>query len=814
MRFFWWIQKILYVWVRSKNLPEKPKDFLKLDPNKPVCYILGKKTYSDLFVLDHHCKVNGLPRPIYRPETIMNNKNASFIYLKKLGLVLSRGNKKRPPSALLKIVEQVENGDEDLQIVPVSVYWGRNPGKQESSWFKLLFADNENTGLIQKFFTIIAHGRGVFCNFGKPISVKNLLSEGLGVEQSTKKLVRVLRVHYRRHRIKTLGPEIYLRSQVINTVVSAKPVQQASEDEAHKKNVSLEKVTLKAHRYADEIAADLTTTALRFFDILLSWMWRKVYKGIESSHFERLNEITESKEIIYVPCHRSHIDYLLINYLVYHHGLMAPHTAAGINLDFWPVGGLLRRGGAFYIRRTFRGNRLYSMIFKEYVHYLLRKGHPLQFFPEGGRSRTGMLLQPKTGMLAMVIESYLRDDNKPIVFVPVYAAYDKVMEAASYMKELGGKKKKSESIGQLIKAGSLLFSNFGKAYVGFGKPIDVEEFFGSEIDQWKKDYHHTGWSKDYNPKVLDLAKEIMTRINRVAVVSPTSLVSLALLANPKKAMTEEDLIGVISALLKVQKAMPYDQDIKLPNDQPKDMVKYVEKTLGLQRFRHPDGDVIHVNEYQAILLTYYRNNNIHLFSIPSMIAGCFQHNDELSSEDVKQLCLKFYPFFKDEFFLKWKEEEISDVVTNYIEQFIKIGLLQKEDKKDMLCRPDVDTQEFTFLNTIARIMSNITERYAVASALLYSAGKEDGVDREEFESKWQDMSRRLSLLGGTSEYTTLKKSQLGGYLNLLKAKGYIYINGTGKLKIEPPMEKLFSCSLNVLSLDIRKSIGRLSRLNT
>ena len=103
----------------------------------------------------------------------------------------------------------------------------------------------------------------------------------------------------------------------------------------------------------------------------------------------------EGHEIVYVPCHRSHMDYLLLSYVIYHQGMVPPHIAAGINLNFWPAGPIFRHGGAFFIRRTFKGNPLYSTVFREYLNLLFAKGYSVEFFTEGGRSRTGRLLPPR-----------------------------------------------------------------------------------------------------------------------------------------------------------------------------------------------------------------------------------------------------------------------------------------------------------------------------------------------------------------------------------------------------------------------------------
>ncbi len=147
---------------------------------------------------------------------------------------------------------------------------------------------------------------------------------------------------------------------------------------------------------------------VRSASFILTPVWNKIYRGVLVHHLDKLKEAAPGHEVVYVPCHRSHMDYLLLSYLLYERGIVPPHIAAGINLNLPVVGTILRKGGAFFMRRSFRGNPLYSAVFTEYVAQLVSGGYSLEYFIEGGRSRTGRLLQPKGGMIAMTLRAYLR----------------------------------------------------------------------------------------------------------------------------------------------------------------------------------------------------------------------------------------------------------------------------------------------------------------------------------------------------------------------------------------------------------------------
>jgi len=151
-------------------------------------------------------------------------------------------------------------------------------------------------------------------------------------------------------------------------------------------------------------------------------------------------------------------------------GFSLPHVAAGVNLNLPIVGGILRRGGAFFLRRSFSGNPLYATVFNAYLKAILQRGHSIEYFVEGGRSRTGRLLPPKGGMLAMTVHAYLQKPRTPVMFVPIYFGYERLLEGRSFTKELAGDKKQSESIFGLLKSLHTLRQDYGRVHVNFAEP--------------------------------------------------------------------------------------------------------------------------------------------------------------------------------------------------------------------------------------------------------------------------------------------------------------------------------------------------------
>ncbi|KPX60108.1 Glycerol-3-phosphate acyltransferase, partial [Pseudomonas amygdali pv. lachrymans] len=215
--------------------------------------------------------------------------------------------------------------------------------------------------------------------------MRELVGENKGYELTLRMTQRLLRVHFRNLKSAVIGPDVSHRRTVVKGLLDEPLVKQAIIEEAERENITQDKARDRALSYGNEIASDYTYSVIRFMEVVLSWFWNKIYDGIKVSHIEGVQEVAPGHEVIYVPCHRSHIDYLLLSYLLFRNGLTPPHIAAGINLNMPVVGSLLRRGGAFFMRRTFKGNPLYTAVFTEYLHTLFIKGFPVEYFVEGGR---------------------------------------------------------------------------------------------------------------------------------------------------------------------------------------------------------------------------------------------------------------------------------------------------------------------------------------------------------------------------------------------------------------------------------------------
>ena len=777
---------------------------------KPICYVLKTNSIFDLLILDIYCRRYKLPRPIAAMEDLGSVKDAASVYLSEVGVLRTYDpTRNEPPSPFFKLLRRAQSEpDFDVQLIPVSVFWGRDPGRGEPGVFKLLFPDDDRAGFFQKLLIVVAQGKDVVLNYSRPIMLREQLLTSPNIEQTARKITRVLRVHFQTLRMSVLGPGLISRYRVTESLMRTKALREAIDDECRKKGLSKANAQKLAREYVYEIAAEVSLPVISGMAIILRRLWNRLYNGVQVENIERLKALPTNAEIVYVPCHRSHIDYLLLNYVLYEQRVLTPHVAAGINLNFWPVGSLLRRLGAFYIRRTFNNNRLYSTVFTEYVSFLVQRGFPVQFFPEGGRSRTGKLLKPKTGMLSMVASSFLRNRDRPICFVPVYMGYDRVAEVITYRRELAGSKKKTESVGQLVRGRKALSSSHGRAYLAFAEGIDLEGFLDQAHASWRTESVDPDTKPTWLiPAVQSLANQIMTSINQVAVVGPVAIVAIILLATRQRSLPEDELLSHIDSFIKLAKLCPYSADIKLPETTPKEILETAEPLAGLTRFAHPGSDVIHALEPKASYLVYYRNNIAHLFALPSLIAFFLQHNDSIKEQVIRDGARTVYPVLKKEFFLKWSESEIDQVVVSYINAFVEMGLFARAEN-GVLVRPQMTKVEFNVLRTLGLVIGPAIERFAIATQLLSQHANGAPFESEDFQKRCVMMAQRLSLLSGATDVELPSSQVFSSIVEQLHEHGVLATAGNGNWKVTESFSRILQVTNALLSADMRQSIVR------
>jgi|GEM_PF-45387 len=566
-----------------------------------------------------------------------------------------------------------------IRVVPQLLVWSQDPDRYRRSRLRsLVFGDPDAPGPARKVINFVLNRRRAFVQLGRPIDLVDFL-ERQPDNATPDQLARQLRyeIHKSLNREERvikgpiLKPAKRLREEILRTREMGKSMNALAEQLGKPP----EQVEAKISKYIKEIAADFSISYIEFMCIMLTVVLDRIYSEVvpDLKGLEGVREAARKGPLVLLPCHRSHVDYLVLSYLFYANGLIPPHIAAGANLNFFPMGHIFRRSGAFFIRRSFKDNPQYSLAFREYLRKLIKEGYWIEFFLEGGRSRTGKMLPPKYGMLRRIVDAIESGAAPDVHFVPIYVGYEQIIEERAYSRELAGEAKKKENITQLLRTTKVLWSRYGRLYVNFGKPFSCREALDAAALPPDRS------PADHDRFVRRLAYQVMRGINRVALITPSAAVAMALLIHPQRGLRRERLLARVGFILEMAqlKAAPLsktlqhalkihrqevaaamqemreaglrDQAVSLGEDSPlakargNAVVEAVDEALThliakKQVHRHSfesdptaetDADIIYTPvPARRISLDYYKNNIVHLFVDEAILAAAIRANME------------------------------------------------------------------------------------------------------------------------------------------------------------------------------------------
>ncbi len=801
---------LLRPWIRIRRTPDDAHALLPDDP-RPTVYVIERYGLSDTLILEQACEEAGLPSPYEAAERLPIRRRRAVVTLSRRPRLFGRQPHPSRSETLSLLADIVRaDADKDVRLVPVSIFVGRAPDR-ESGWFSVLFSENwVVVGRFRRLLALALNGRDTHVQFAAPVSLREVIADQADAERGVRKLQRILRVHFRRVRAIVIGPDLSHRRTVVDALLNAEPVREAIVTAASKEGIDEAAARARARRYAMEIAADYSHPVVRSMSFLLKGFWNKLYDGIDMHHFDTLRSAAPGHEVIYVPCHRSHVDYLLLSYQLLHNGIAIPHIGAGINLNLPVIGPILRRGSAFFLRRTFKGDALYSTVFREYISQLFARGVSLEYFIEGGRSRTGRLLQPRGGMLSMTLRSFLRESRRPVVFQPVYIGYEKVMEGDAYIGELSGKPKEKESLLGFLRAFGVLRQRYGRVALNFGEPIPLVPLLEEVAPDWRAATADPDAKPEWlNPAVDVLATRIQENINRAAHVNPINLLAVALLATPKHAMAEADLVAQLALCQRLLAALPYSDRVTVTPLDPIAIIAYGERMQWIRRVAHPLGDVLTVDAKQGVLLSYFRNNVTHLFTTAAWVACCFLNNRRLARASILRLGRIVYPFVQAELFLPWTEQAFGERIQATLEFFIEADLLHADADGRIIERGPGQGDAAFRLRALAHTLLPSIERYYIGLALLVKNGP-GTLSAGELENLCALTAQRLSLLHELNAPEFFDKSLFRGFIQKLRERRVVRGDANGKLVFDKELEIVAHDARVILSREIRHGILKLT----
>ncbi len=460
---------------------------------------------------------------------------AAEIFLRRPLTLLSSGSalKARFMEVLVRAQRTMER---PIVLVPCFLALKQRPGKFEPTPLDAIFGTVEEPGLLRAIGRVVAAGNAARFEVSEHVDLKTFVGEHETASDAViaKKVRWSILHHLARVERVAHGPALKSHARMRAEILRDHALQRTIDELATSTGTPKALLEKKAGAMHDAIAARFDVDITRLYSRILDVIWSRIYDGIHWSaeEVDKLREVAKRGPLVLVPSHRSHVDYMVMSQVMLKAGLLPPLVAAGDNLSFFPLGPLFRRGGAYFLRRSFKGDALYAAVFRAYVRKLFVEGFTQEFFIEGGRSRTGKTLPPKLGLLSMLVDAYLESREDDAIFVPCHISYERVIEARSYIGELAGKQKEKESARGLVKTAGVLGGRYGRVYVTFDEAISLKAHLASR-----------GPDPDRRLAISTLAHKIVYGINRCGVVTSTSVMATAFFGSRKKGVDEDVLLN-------------------------------------------------------------------------------------------------------------------------------------------------------------------------------------------------------------------------------------------------------------------------------
>ncbi len=440
-----------------------------------------------------------------------------------------------------------------------------------------------------------------------------------------------------------LGNRYKVPRFVPEAILSRRSFLESVAEGAEADGLDLATATERARNYLKEIAATHSPYVIDIIANLIHALYRQGYGQIRyhADQVQRVAALGKEHPVVFLPSHRSNLDRLSLQFLLWENDLPANHTAGGINLDFFPVGPLMRRTGVFFIRRSFKDNEVYKRVLRAYIDFLIEKRFSLEWYMEGGRSRSGRLNPPRFGLLSYVADSLHRGKADDVMLVPVSIAYDQIQDVGDYTREAQGRDKEGESIRWLFKAVRSLRKRYGDIHIRFAEPISLRSMAVS--------------GEEESIELQKVAFEAMKRIGQATPITPIAVVSIALLAERGVARDADHLARECARLLRFiegrELEMTDDVDLADPAVVT-GILEWLVETADLPTHEAVGRRVFWLEDTQMIQLSYYRNVVLHFFVTRAMAemalaSGAADPDDLVDRMLALRDLLKFEFFFAD-----------------------------------------------------------------------------------------------------------------------------------------------------------------------
>jgi glycerol-3-phosphate O-acyltransferase len=752
-----WLSLVQWILVRYVKTDREWVDRVRAAARTgPVFFVLRNRSLIDFLCLRGLCRKHRLPEisfvtglsPFFylpfvfwlvglfrrrargalagRLRDALGGGGSALVFLRRPAVRGATGSRPVAVDGIRLAVEAQAALGSRVQALPTVFLWGESPMKRMPGTMDFIFGSNEYPRLVRSIWLLLRRRSVHELQVSAPLDLRAVREER-GIEGRA--LSGVIRAGVGRQieliRRTKLGSFTKPSSRVITEVAKSMRLRRQLETIAESDGIPTSEIAPRTKSILVKMAADFRPRIIGLFAVVMTFVWRRIYTGIDIRpvDVERLREaVTGGATALILPTHKSHMDYLVVSHVMRESNLMLPHIWAGQNLSFWPLGWLFRSSGAFFIRRRLINDRFYTAVVTAYLRRLIQMAYPIEVFIEGGRSRTGKLLRPRTGMLDMTLKALAVTPRAAVTVAPVFIGYEHVIEESAYVAESEGIPKRSESIKGLLKTSNVLFHRYGRLYVRVSEPFSIDDVLA------KKGMRRDDLLVDSVRRAVALEVGIRTlsEINRRAIATPSSILSTVLLTHNDADISHDDLTDRALWMSEVMTAAGADRSSLVAKwAAPSTAVRsYMDKSIraflrtgrisistteGVRRYR--------IREGQRLPLDYYKNNTIHFLAPAALLAGTLAASpaQPLPIETLYReatLCCRLYQWeFLFEGCLLAGDEERAFYVAKMVDQTLDmlrdLGLIQVREGAVTV----VENAKIAFL---ANVLRNYHEVYLAA----------------------------------------------------------------------------------------------------
>jgi glycerol-3-phosphate O-acyltransferase len=734
------VQPISLLWERLRKLGDEESEGLDEDESEPARQ-LARTLAADRAALLF----------LGRPTTLTNPLAASEV------------------SLLETVVQAQLTQTRPIFLVPHIIVWDVHPEREDKNLADAIFGEAHEPGLLRSLFVLLRRYKGARVKVSDPLDLKAFLAahQDEDVHQRAASLQAALRNQVQLELYDVTGPRIRPHAEFKAEILADAHIARHIESEAQADAPKAEALKKRAHDLLDEIAAEPRIQWPLGLNATLNIFWKKMYEGfvVDEAGFERIRAAIRKAPILFCPSHKSHVDYLVLSQLCLKYRVPLPHIAAGVNLSFWPMGPIFRHSGAFFLRRSFKGDALYPVVFRTYLRHVMKEGFPIEFFLEGGRSRTGKLLPPHFGILSWLVEAYLEGDSPDVQIMPISIDYEKVVESRSYLHELSGGEKRKEDVAGLLRSSQALRSKYGKIYVQIGEALSVREYLaerGSVERELPEDRKRQ--------LVQSLAHRVLYEINSVATVTPSALVAMSLLTHRRRGMTRTELVARARWLIAWVRRRGARLSATL-GDFERALSEAAARFShdGLLTMQSAGTELVYAPvARRRLALDYYRNNLQHHFVNAAMVVTALESFtvEAVPRGPLEERIRALTRLFKHEFFFR-SEKYFDEELGKTLGELQTEGMLRLEEGFVLKTPEGVELRRF-----LRGLQEHFLEAYALAAQHLDSLLERPANERD-FTTAALQRGGRMFVAGDISFQESLSREVLNNALATFEDRGVL-----------------------------------------